>query len=345
MSTVSRFVTVSLLLLMGLAQGRPAAAQPACVRISEQDSTLNNLVDPPGYRTGRLGDPGDHRRIGTGPRAMIVIAGLGFGAGVFDNLVADFGERFTIHTVTLPGFGGTPAPPSPPEGTSFGQQTWTNGTLAGLEALIAAEGIDDAIVVGHWLVGTQLAVRLAVKHPDTIRGVILLAGTPRWFVTDPQFEQFYGTPELRVRSIDQWLAPRWFRTVTRETWDDNNFLPGDYAVNPIRGLRLWREAARPPLHVWVRWLCEFNAQDLCADLDRLSVPTLVLRPGLEGLWHDGSNYMRDTYCHTTWNGCAAGNAKIRHVTIPDSRACLWFDQPEAVGAAIGAFLDEIEATR
>jgi hypothetical protein len=38
----------------------------------------------------------------------------------------------------------------------------------------------------------------------------------------------------------------------RETWDDNNFLPGDYAVNPILGLRLWREAASPQVHVWIR---------------------------------------------------------------------------------------------
>ncbi|MEW5701458.1 MAG: hypothetical protein AB1792_04430, partial [Candidatus Zixiibacteriota bacterium] len=127
--------------------------------------------------------------------------------------------------------------------------------------------------------------------------------------------------------------------VTRETWDDNNFLPQDYAVNPVRALRLWREAARPPLHVWVRYLCEFNSQELCPTLDSLTVPTLVLKPGLEGLWYEaGQNYMRDTYCQASWDGCGTDNPMLTIKTIPDSRVCMWFDQPVKVNAVIDSFL-------
>lgn len=318
-----------------------AYSQQTCVRIMKQDSTLNNLADPPGYRAGELGQLGKVKRVGSQGPPMILIPGAGFGGDVFDEFMERHSGKYRMYAVTIPGFGGTPAPPTPPAGTSFGEQTWTTGALAGLERLIKDETLENLVVVGHWLVGTQLATRLATKHPDKIKAVVLLAGTPRWTITDTAYAKYYSTPEKRIASIDGFLATRWFKTVTRETWDENNFLPQDYAVNPIRALRLWREAASPELHVWVRYLCEYNAEDLCPTLQGMTVPTLVLKPGLEGLWVEGQNYMVDTYCHNSWNGCGDGNSKITIMTIPDSRACLWFDQPEKVDVAIEEFLKGI----
>jgi pimeloyl-ACP methyl ester carboxylesterase len=316
--------------------------QDSCPRILKQDSTLNNLVDPPGYQTVKLGTLGAVVRAGSGDRVMILIPGLGFGAGIFEDFMNGLAADYRMYAVTLPGFGGTAAPPCPPETTSFGAQTWTTGALSALERLIETERIRDAVVVGHWLTGTQLAVRLATRHPDRIKAVILLAGVPRWVTPDTARAAYYSTLERRIASVDRYLAPRWFKTVTRETWDDNNFLPGDYAVHPVRGLRLWREAATPKLHVWIRYLSEFNAQDLSLEISRLKVPTLLLEPGLEGLWHDGQNYMRDNIGHRSWEGILGGKAKIVAKTIPDSRACLWFDQPKAVARAMGDFLQGVD---
>jgi pimeloyl-ACP methyl ester carboxylesterase len=313
-------------------------AQQTCVRIMEQDSTLNNLVDPPGYPTGELGQLGKVKRVGERGQPMILIPGAGFGADIFDDFMERHSGEYKMYAVTIPGFGGTPAPPTPPLGTSFGEQTWTSGALTGLERLIEDEKLEHVVVVGHWVIGTQLATRLAAKHPDKVDALVLLSGTPRWTITDTAYAKYYDTPQKRIASIDGFLATRWFKTVTRETWDDNNFLPQDYAVNPVRALRLWREAASPELHVWVRYLCEFNAEDLCPTLQTLTVPTLVLRPGLEGLWVEGQNYMADTYCQNSWNGCGDDNPKITIATVPDSRACMWFDQPEKVDAALAKFL-------
>lgn len=314
-------------------------SQQTCVRIMEQDSTLNNLVDPPGYMTTEPGIIGGVIRVGTGSTPMILIAGAGFGADVFQEFMDSHATEYRMFAVTIPGFGGTAAPPTPKEGTSFGEQTWTNNALAGIERLVAQEKIADAIVVGHWLIGTQIAVRYATSHPHKVRGVILLSGTPKWNIVDTSYAKYYDTPQKRVASIDGFLASQWFKTVTRETWDDNNFLPQDYAVNPIRALRLWREAAEPPLHVWVRYLCEYNAQDLCPDLQKLTVPVLALKPGLEGIWAEtGQNYMVDTYLHKSWDGCVENNPKFKSVTIPDSRVCLWYDQPALVDTAIRDFV-------
>jgi pimeloyl-ACP methyl ester carboxylesterase len=337
--TLSRGLAVAGLLALTATGLR---AQPSCPRILVQDSTLNNLVDPPGYATARLGTLGGVTRAGTGPRAMILIPGLGFGGGVFTDFMRRFEGEYRMYAVTLPGFGGTAAPPSPGEKVSFGSQTWTNGALAAVGRLIEEEKLQDPVIVGHWLTGTQLALRLALERSD-VRAVVLLAGAAKMVVTDTALATYYGTLERRVATVDRWLAPRWFRTVTRETWDDNNFLPGDYAEHPVRGLRLWREAASPKLHVWVRYLCEFNAQDVSLELGRLTVPILLLEPGLEGNWHEaGQDYMRGL-CRESWDGRASKHPRITVKTIPGARVGLWFDQPEAVHEAVAGFLKSVGA--
>ncbi|MDL1891940.1 hypothetical protein FBQ87_03480 [Sphingobacteriales bacterium CHB3] len=155
-------------------------------------------------------------------------------------------------------------------------------------------------------------------------------------------EGFAGQYRMYAVTLPGFMAPRWFKTVTRETWDDNNFLPGDYAVNPVRGLRLWREAAAPGLHVWVRYLCEFNAQDITLEMDKLTVPTLILKPGLEGIYHTAGNNYMENYCHKNWEGSIGNNRNISVKTIPDSRVCLWFDQPQEVRKAVVDFLAGID---
>jgi len=336
MKCFGRAAAVTILASGVLAGG--LVAQSAVPRILVQDTTLDNLATPPGYATGPSGKLGSVRVEGTGARPMILIPGLGFGGDVFESLVNEWRDTFTMYLVTLPGFGGTPAPPTPPRGTSFGSQTWTASALTALKELIRDNGLDDVVVVGHWLTGTQIALRLAIDEPTKVSDVVLLSGSARW--TFGPASSGVPAPTLRQRAaaVDTSLAPSWFRTVTRETWDDNNFLPGDYAVQPVLGLRLWREAARPGLHVWVRYLCEFIAQDITLDLSRLHAPTLLLQPDLAGAYHDPGNDYLDTFINGSWGDLAAATSAIRREVVPGTRIVSWADRPEAVRNAIEAFL-------
>lgn len=316
-------------------EGRPIR------RILEQDSTLNNLVAPPGSATAELGTLGDVVRVGRGPEPVVLVPGLGFGADVFDSFMTGREEEFSMYAVTLPGFAGTPAPPTPPPGTRFEEQTWTNAAVAAVEGLMRDEGLNDVIVVGHWLTGTQIALRIAIERPERVRAVVLLAGSARYVTPEPDPDIPDTRPlEQRGASVDT-LADRWFRTVTRETWDDNNFLPGDYAAHPVLGLRLWREAARPPLHVWVRYLLEFLAQDITLALDGLRVPTLLLRPGLEGAYHPPGNNYLFAYLHRGWPHRVEAHPYLESRTVPWTRVVMWADRPAAVDAAVQTFLDRL----
>ncbi len=344
MSSVS-FLKWAALGWAALAIATEALGQPATPRIRIQDPKLNNLGDPPGYKTAPAGTLGAVARSGPADAPpLILVPGFGFGAAAYAGLAEKLAMNHRVFVVTLPGFGGTPAPASPPETTSLGEQTWTVGAVEAIEKLIRDEGMKDPVVIGHWIGGTQIALRLALRNPQAIRAVVLLAGSARMIVQDPRSEEFYGTLERRVSTMDKFMAPRWFKTVTRETWDDNNFLPGDYSANPVLGLRLWRMAAEPPLHVWVRYLCEFNAQDINLDLPRLSVPTLLLKPRAEDLPKSPDTDYLQGFLHTSWEGRAAGNAMTIQ-TIPNSRVFIWVDQPDLVEEALKTFIARTRGPR
>src|SRR5262245_3225946 len=110
-------------------------------RIMTQDSTLNNLVDPPGYQTSKPGTLVQVVKMGKGTQPVILIPGLGFGGSVFAEFMEGFADNYRMYAITLPGFGGTAAPPCPAETTSFGKQTWTNAALVAIENLMKEENI------------------------------------------------------------------------------------------------------------------------------------------------------------------------------------------------------------
>src|SRR5204862_2224286 len=90
-----------------------------------QDSLLDNLQHDAAYRPARLGTLGQVVRKGSGSLDVLIIAGWGFGASAFEEFMTSNSERYRMVAVTLPGFGGTAAPPMPPANTSYSEGTWT----------------------------------------------------------------------------------------------------------------------------------------------------------------------------------------------------------------------------
>ena len=307
-------------------------------RLLAQDSTLDNLRLPPGVETSAFATLGHVRKLGEGRRTMLLIPGLGFG----DDIWAEFMERhrkdYTMYAITLPGFGDTPPLSMPREESRFAEAPWTRSAIQAVEGLLNQEHIDRVTIVAHWALATQLALRLALDHPDRVDAVVLIGGVLKSYYENTPGMMAW-TLEQRTRYIEA-LGTRWFRTVTRRTWDDNNFMSYDYAVNPRRGLVLWREAQAPLLSVWIRYLLEFYSFDLTASLRDLRVPTLVVQPGFDDpdfYAEQGWNYMRNL-CLDSWHGAAEANDRLEFVTIPRSRLFIMYDQPEELDRAVQRFL-------
>lgn len=316
-----------------------AGAQP---RSLAQDSTLDNLRHPPGTGTAAWGTLGGVVKSGDGPRTMILIPGIGFGGGVWDEFAARRDGGWTVYAVTLPGFGGTPPLPMPASDTSYAQTPWIRSAVRAIGDLIEREGIGKATVVAHWALATQVALQLAAERPDLVEGVVLAAGVLKSYYENSP-EMLGWNASQRARFADG-MGGRWFRTVTRTTWDDNNFMAYDYAVNPRRGLFLWREAAAPSLPVWIRYLLEFYSLDQSELLRSVRVPVLVVRPGFDdpGFYvEEGRNYMRNL-CIDSWRGVDPVPGKLEFTDVPGSRLFIWHDRPGEFDRAIDGFLNRLE---
>jgi pimeloyl-ACP methyl ester carboxylesterase len=304
---------------------------------STHDSTLNNLQHAPGYRTSPPGTIPEIVRRGHGPVDVLLIPGWGFGARVFDKFMRANEARYRMVAVTLPGFAGTPAPRMPPDSTSYGDATWTRAAEDGILRVIDREGLRQPIVVGHFVLGTQLALRLALDHRTKIGGLVIVGGEPMRYV--PSRRDSTGKTPMaraeRVAAMDGFMAPRFFKTVRKQTFDLNNYAAMQYARDPARAAELFSESSAVPLPVMIRYLVEYMAMDLNDEFPRLSVPTHVLMPSFDStILADPKQAYAKTFFRDAWDSVRVRNPRITLQVVSDSRIFITEDQPQAVVEAI-----------
>jgi pimeloyl-ACP methyl ester carboxylesterase len=314
----------------------PSFAQPAAL----QDSTLDNLVHSAGYVTSPAGTLGAVVERGRGPIDMVLVSGFGVGASAFEGFMRRNAGRYHMFAVTLPGFEDTPAPPMPPPGTSYGDQTWTREAVDAVVELVRQKALDRPVLVGHFINGTQVAMRIALDHPAMVRAVVLLAGTPRFEpVTPSRFWPKNLTLDQKVQAVDRFSAPRWFKTVTRETWVKNNFVATDYSTDSALGRRFADRANQPPLPVLIRYLCEFHASDLWPELERLRPPLLVIQPrSTASVRADTTRSYLEGYFVEPWRGRLSRRPRTETWFLDDAGILVMEDQPATVDRRIAGFL-------
>ena len=307
--------------------------------------TINNLVFPSDYKTSQLGAIPKYVKSGTGKLAMILIPGLGFDADVFKDFMAANYLKYTMYVVTIPGYGHTQAPPLPVAGTSYGEQAWNTGIIAGLTKLIEREKMLRPVILGHFVQGTQLALQMAITHPSLIGGVIIIGGPAKFIYID------HGTPKpLQLKSMiantDNYMAPKWFKVISHEDFNAGNYLPEIYSLDTVKNKKLWQQTALVPLPVMIQYLCEFFATDITLSFVGIRCPVLVLRPGFNDKILDASinNYVRPQFIES-WEKAASENPFFTIKTIPDAACFLWMDKPAEVNAEIDRFISRTSGMR
>jgi len=102
-----------------------------------------------------------------GRRALVLIPGLTCGPWEWSGEISRLAPNYTIYALTLPGFDGRPAIPSPLFDT-VAADFWT---------MLQTNNIVKPVVIGHSLGGT-LAIMLAEQHSDRLGGIIAVDGLP-----------------------------------------------------------------------------------------------------------------------------------------------------------------------
>ncbi len=106
---------------------------------------------------------------GSGP-GLVLLPGIGSTAAeTWETLLADLAAEHTVVLADLPGSGRSPLPSSPLEAGAVADQVVAAAHRAGLR---------DFVIAGTSL-GAAVAVKVAARHPDRVRGLITLSGFAR----------------------------------------------------------------------------------------------------------------------------------------------------------------------
>jgi len=119
-------------------------------------------------------------------RPVIFIPGLASAGAVWHTAAAGIASDYDLHIITFAGFAGIPAvePIGP----------FIERAVAALATYLDAEGLQDAVLVGHSL-GAQIALQLAVERPEAVSAVLVVDSVPFFAALfDPNV-----TPEAAAR--------------------------------------------------------------------------------------------------------------------------------------------------
>jgi len=299
------------------------------------DSLTDNLVHAPGYRTAEWGSL-PYQKKGDGRQTLLILPGWGFDGSVFADFIRNYLSDYTVYLLTLPGYGATQAYPMPPEGTSYGEGTWLKGVEKGILQLLETERLDRPVLLAHFAVAGHIALQLAAAHPDKFQKVVLV-GAPATFRYQPPYDtlDYRG----RVRSVDRYLAPNWFKTVSMTTWRKGNFPPATYSLDSLSGERLFEQANEAPLPVQIRYLCENWAADF-ACYEQVRTPVLAVVPSFSPAFRDNPAHFFHTWYQDEWFKLAAQNSHIHPVTVEGSACNVMQDKPEVLNRLLRDFLKE-----
>lgn len=191
---------------------------------------------------------------GSGP-PIALVHGWAMHGGLFAPLVERLRERFTLHLVDLPGHGRSRASGRP------------------LDPVALAGPLVDAVPGAVWLgwsLGGQFALRNALAYPERVRGVVMLASSPRFVIGD---DWPHGVRASLYREFGDALASDFRGTL--DGFLALEALGSATAKAELRDLRAHAfEHGEPTPEALLRGLELLASFDARAELPQLRVPSL-----------------------------------------------------------------------
>jgi non-heme chloroperoxidase len=100
---------------------------------------------------------------GTG-RPVVLLAGLGNTAHVFDSFAPKLTSKYHVYGITRRGYGASSVPPSGYDADRLGDDVL---------AVLSALGLSHPVLMGHSIAGEELS-SIGTRHPDRVAGLVYL---------------------------------------------------------------------------------------------------------------------------------------------------------------------------
>ena len=186
---------------------------------------------------------------------LVLVHGWAMHSGVFAPLVRELAPHFRLHLVDLPGHGF-----SRDDGASLDPAECAHRI---------AETVPRAIWLG-WSLGGLVAMRAALDLPTQVRGLVLIAASPRFVVGD---DWPCGVNPSVFAEFGAGLASDYRGTIER--FLALEALGSDHARNELRTLKTQVFArGEPALSALSDGLRVLDAADLRAEIAHIAIPSL-----------------------------------------------------------------------
>jgi non-heme chloroperoxidase len=154
---------VGMFALMALAMGSLMAQQPGTAKpVDTSPHTVQFIEVEPGVKLEVL-DWG-----GTG-RPLILLAGLGNDAHIFDQFAPKLTAKYHVYGISRRGFGLSSAPVPTPTDDNYSADRLGDDVLAVSDAL----KLNRPVLVGHSIAGEELS-SIGTRHPEKVAGLVYL---------------------------------------------------------------------------------------------------------------------------------------------------------------------------
>jgi pimeloyl-ACP methyl ester carboxylesterase len=309
---------------------------------------VNDSGAKPAVGSTPLGSLGAVEKRGRGPIPMILIADIRTDWSLYRSFMDRNAERYTMYAVTLPGYGGAPAPPRP-ETLDLKTTPWWDGAEKGVVSLIEKNRLDKPVVIGM-AASSYLATRLAINHPDKIRAAVAIDGNVYAAFRSLANPDYPATPEERPDVLMKQpgaigMIPEFLPALTpsRESAEARiKALPPAQLAQFSAGVREIERARALAIDAAVfsdprayRYNVELFASDLMGALKNLKVPLLAI-PAI----HDDNSPGQGGPAPSQWR-----EAKMKYPAIPltvapfeNTRTYVTEEAPQELDRAIEAFL-------
>lgn len=309
-------------LALGAATSIPTAAhaQPAQQAPTAANRFAATIAPAERFSSGTL----LVERHGERGRPVILVPGLASGPWVWQEVIRQFKDEFTLYVVTLPGFDGHPAPGAAQDWAPF------ESARAALGALVAGRKLERPVIVGHSL-GGVLAYAVAQDLGKDIGGVVALDALPVFPGTENMPPQQRAAAAHGVRERMATSAHQAYAAQQRQYMRAQGVLDIGKAddITPLL-LRSDREAVGA-------YVADLLALDLRPGLPKISAPVLVVAPFYQYDAAQDALTVNDKLAH--YRMLVDGIASVEVVPVAPSRHFLMIDQPLALAGILRRFLD------